>query len=157
MAWAHATESRASSRYLAFALKADQEGRPGIANLFRAVANAKSVHARRFLLLMRGKIGRTEENLRSALEEERALSKVEYPGIVQETKGAVKAVKKAFTQSMKTDSEYAALYEEALGGTRTHGGRVYYVCQICGHIHEGLVPENCPVCKAVPGRFKKVS
>ncbi len=38
-------ESQASQRYLAFAKKADQEGYPQIARLFRAAAAAESVHA----------------------------------------------------------------------------------------------------------------
>jgi rubrerythrin len=60
LASAFASESKAAVRNAAFALKADQEGHPQLARLFRAVADADSVHARRFLLLMRGKIGTTE-------------------------------------------------------------------------------------------------
>jgi rubrerythrin len=156
LARAHAAESRASARYRAFALKADLEGRSQVARLFRAVADAKAVHSRRFLLLMRGKVAGTEENLQSALEEERSMGEKQYPGMVQDAKGEVKAVRKAFTQSMKTDTEYAGLYEEALINMIADKDKVYYVCQICGHIHEGSVPENCPVCKAVPGRFRRV-
>jgi rubrerythrin len=39
-------ESQANRKYLAFAKKADEEGYPQIAKLFRAAAAAETVHAR---------------------------------------------------------------------------------------------------------------
>ena len=70
LAYAFAAESKASVRNDAFARKADAEGYSGIARLFRAVSDAESVHARRYLMLLRGKIGGTEENLKAAFESE---------------------------------------------------------------------------------------
>jgi len=63
LAYAFAAESKAAVRNAAFAGKADREELPQIAKLFRAVSEAESIHARRFLLMMRGKIGSTEDNL----------------------------------------------------------------------------------------------
>jgi rubrerythrin len=65
-------------------------------------------------------------------------------------------VKKAFAQSMETDGQHADLFERAMEDMLEESEPAYYVCQICGHISEGFVPENCPVCHAVPGRFKRV-
>ncbi|MBU2497373.1 MAG: rubrerythrin family protein [Proteobacteria bacterium] len=155
LAHAFSEESKMGSRYGAFVLKAEQEGYPQLARFFRAVANAKSVHARRFLYLLRGKIGTTQENLKLALEGEVAAGET-LLGMIEEAKGASKAVKKAFIQSNKTDGEYARLLDEARRDMLTGTETVYYVCQICGHIHKNDVPENCPVCKAVSGRFKKL-
>ena len=70
LAHAFAEESKGAVRNKAYVLKAEKDGYPELARLFKAVSNAKSIHARRFL---------------------------------------------------------------------------------------NLIPDNCPVCKAVPGRFKKVS
>ena len=155
LAHAFSEESKMASRYGAFVLKAEQEGYPQLARLFRALANAKSVHVRRFLYLMRGKIGSTEENLRLAFEGELAAGET-LTAMIEEAKSASKAVKKAFIQSNKTDGEHAQLLEKArrdmLPGTET----IYYVCQICGHIQKNEAPEKCPVCKAVSGRFKKL-
>ena len=156
LALAFAEESKAAGRNAAFALKAEQEGYLQLARLFRAVADADSVHARRFLLLMRGKIGTTEENLEAALRHEAKAKEQHYPGMVEDARESSKAVKKAFSQSMKTDGEHAELFKKAMGDMPAHRETEYYVCQICGHIHEGFVPGNCPVCHAVPGRFKKV-
>jgi rubrerythrin len=155
LASAFAEQSKAVARSAAFALKADQEGYPQLARLFRAVADADSIHARRFLLLMRGKIGTTGENLKAAFERETKASKEHYPGMVKDAREASKAVRKAFTQSMKTDGEHADLYRKAMIDMLTKEKAEYHVCQICGHI-EGFVPENCPICGAVSGRFKRV-
>jgi rubrerythrin len=151
-----AREMRAAARYAAFMLKAEQEGKTELAMLFRVAADAKSVHARRFLNLLRGKIGGGGQNLKEALESEsRGLLEL-YPGMVQEAGDSPKAVKKAFGQSMKTDGELATLYEHALQDGDKEGPRLYYVCQICGHIHRDSLPKRCPVCRAVPGRFKRI-
>jgi rubrerythrin len=157
LASAFASESKAAVRNAAFALKADQEGHPQLARLFRAVADADSVHARRFLLLMRGKIGTTEENLKAALENEEKANKEYYPCMVKDARGSSKAVKKAFAQSMETDGQHADLFERAKPDMPANTEADYYVCHICGHISVGFVPENCPVCYAVSGRFKRVA
>jgi rubrerythrin len=156
LARAFAEESKASARNRAFALKAEREGYHALARLFRAVADAESIHARRFLLLMRAKIGTTAENLESALQHELRARQEVYPPMVREAQDGSKAVKKAFTQSMQTDGEHADLYQQAKQDMMGDGDVEYYVCQICGHIEEGFVPENCPICNAVSTRFKKV-
>jgi rubrerythrin len=157
LARAFAEESKSAVRDAAFALKAERDGFSELASLFRAIADAESVHARRYLLLMRGKIGDTKENLEAALNNEAYAAETAYPPMVEDARGGSKAVKKAFGQSMKTDGEHADLYREALEDMLKGMEREYYVCQICGHIHLGSVPDNCPVCKAVPGRFKRIS
>ena len=70
LAYAFAAESKASVRNATFARKAEMDGYSQIARLFRAVSDAESVHARRYLILMRGKIGSTEENLETAFQNE---------------------------------------------------------------------------------------
>jgi rubrerythrin len=156
LASAFASESKAAVRNVAFALKADQDGHPQLARLFRAVADADFIHARRFLLLMRGKIGTTEENLKAALQNEERANEEYYPEMVKDARESSKAVKKAFAQSMETDGQHAHLFERAMADMPASNETDYYVCQICGHISVDFVPENCPVCHAVSGRFKKV-
>jgi len=156
MARAFGEESKAAARGAAFALKAEKEGFSELANLFRAVADAEAVHARRFLLLMRGKIGNTMENLEAALRNETRAAEEAYPPMAEKAKTGSKAVKKAFMQSMKTDGEHADLYRDAVKDMLKGRDVTYYVCQICGHIQLGAAPANCPVCKAVRTRFKRV-
>jgi rubrerythrin len=151
-----ARESRSAARNAAFVLKAEKEGHVDLALLFKAAANAKSVHARRFLNLLRGKISGSGKNLKEAFESERHAVEELYPGMVKEAGHSPIAVKKGFIQSMKTDQELADLYKETLEHPRKGERTVYYVCQICGHIHKDSIPKKCPVCKAVPGRFRRI-
>jgi rubrerythrin len=154
---AFAEESKAAVKNDAYALKADREGRPELARLFRAVADADAVHARRFLFLMRGKIGTTKQSLRAACEQESKSADNEYPPMVEASGQGSTAVKKAFRQSMMTDREHWALFREAIGEDGAETDIEYYVCQICGHTSKDVLPENCPVCHAVCGRFKKIA
>ncbi|MFC1890913.1 rubrerythrin family protein [Thermodesulfobacteriota bacterium] len=156
IAKAFSEQSRASSRNQVFAQKADKDGLSKLAVLFRAIANAESVHSKRFLLLMRGKSGTSEENIKSALQAEISATEKYYPGMIEDAKNASKAVRKAFTQAMATDSKHAELLRSALKDMLTNTNHRYYVCQICGNINKDIIPENCPVCMAVPGRFKEV-
>jgi rubrerythrin len=157
IAHAFAEESKASVKYGAFGLKAEKEGYPKLARLFRAVADAKSIHSRRFLYLMRGKVGTTHENLKNAFRNEMNAKENDYPDRALEAKKGSKAVKKAFVQSMQTDGEFAELFRNALEEIHGREDAPLYVCQICGHIHLGSIPENCPVCHAVPGRFRLIN
>ena len=66
---AFAGESQANRRYLFFANKAEKEGHPQIARLFRAAAKAETVHAYNHLRTMGG-IKSTKENLEAAISGE---------------------------------------------------------------------------------------
>ena len=64
---AFAGESQANRKYLAFAKQAEKEGYPQVAKLFRAAAEAETVHAHAHLRAAGG-IKTTAENLKSAIE-----------------------------------------------------------------------------------------
>ena len=66
---AFAGESQANRKYTAFARKADEEGYPEVANLFRAAAEGETAHALQHLHLLKGVKG-TRENLQAALDGE---------------------------------------------------------------------------------------
>jgi rubrerythrin len=157
LAHAFAAESKAAARNAVFAKKADSEDLPQIAKLFRAVSEAESIHARRFLMMMRGKIGSTEENLAVAFENEIKANAEEYPRLIKDAmaENQDNAVK-AFSQSRDVETGHAELYKKALndviGGSKTN----YYVCSVCGYISEDVTPNNCPVCGSVKAKFKLV-
>ena len=79
---AFAGESQANRKYLAFAKKAADEGYPQIAKLFRAVAEAETVHAHSHLRAL-GEIGGTADNLRAALGGENYEVTSMYPPFIQ--------------------------------------------------------------------------
>jgi len=157
LALAFAAESKAAARNAAFAQKAEQDGYAPIARLFRAVAEAESVHARRYLRLMRGKIGSTEDNLKTAFENEIKANVEEYPGLIRAAAGeGQEAVVTVFSQSRDVESRHAELYKRALADLLSEKAAVYYVCQVCGYVGEDRAPEKCPVCGAVAAKFRRV-
>ncbi len=158
LAYAFAAESKASIRNATFARKAEMESYSQIARLFRAVSDAESVHARRYLLLMRGKIGSTEENLESAFQNEIKANVEEYPKLIKEAADdGNSSVLKAFSQARDVESLHAELYKKALNNMVSDRETDYYVCQVCGYIAENEAPDNCPVCGAVQDKFRNVS
>jgi rubrerythrin len=158
LALAFAAESKASVRNEVFAKKADQDGYPQIARLFRAVSDAESIHAHRYLLLLRGKIGSTEENLESAFQNEIKANVDEYPKLIKDaSEEGKKNVVKALSQSRDVESRHAELYKKAMSDILADRETVYFVCQVCGYVSEDEAPEKCPVCGAVTGKFKKVT
>ena len=156
LAYAFAAESKAAARNDAFAAKADQEGYAQIARLFRAVSEAEAIHARRYLMLMRGKIGTTEENLETAFQNEIKANVDEYPRLIQAaSEEGVKTVHRAFSQSRDVESFHADLYKSAMNDLLADRDTAYFVCGVCGYIAEDAAPDKCPVCGAVKNKFKK--
>jgi len=155
---AFAAESKASARNSALALKAGLDGYPQIAHLFRAVSEAESVHARRYLHFIRGKIGSTEENLEAAFNNEIKAHVEEYPKFIKDaSEERIKSVEEAFSQSRDVENRHAELYKKAMNDMLSDRQAVYYVCQVCGYISEDEAPDNCPICGAVKGKFKLVN
>jgi rubrerythrin len=158
LSYAFGAESKAAARNSVFAKKAEIEGYTQVARLFRAVSDAESVHSRRFLMLMRGKIGTTEENLAAAFENEIKANAEEYPKLIKDAADeGQEAALKAFSHARDVESRHAELYKKAINDMIAERETEYHVCQVCGYIAEDEVPERCPVCAAVKEKFKKVS
>jgi rubrerythrin len=158
LAYAFAAESKACARNATFAKKAEMEGYQQIARLFRAVSEAESVHARRYLLLMRGKIGSTEENLETAFQNEIKANAAEYPKLIKDAaEDGNKAVLKAFSQARDVESQHAKLYKKAINDMVAERETDYYVCQVCGFINEDEAPDRCPICGAIKEKFSQVT
>ena len=156
---AFAGESQANRKYLAFAAKAQAEGHPQIARLFRAVAAAETVHAHAHLRVMKG-VGDTKQNLEAAVEGERYEFEQMYPKFVQEaeTEGN-KGALASFRNAMAVEKTHHGFYSEALDALSAgHDleAAAIYVCDVCGHTAIGEAPEKCPVCGAPKSKFKEV-
>jgi len=82
---AFAGESQANRKYLAFAKQADAEGYPQAAKLFRAAAEAETIHAHAHLKAM-GMIKSTAENLKAAVEGETYEFEAMYPDFIKVAK-----------------------------------------------------------------------
>lgn len=155
---AFAGESQANRKYLAFAKKADAEGYKQVARLFRATAEAETVHALNHLRELGG-IKSTKENLEAAFGGEMYEVESMYPPMIQDAQAegeGKKAAQDSLTYAYEVEKIHAGLYKKALEALGKNEEVDYYVCQICGNTVEGEPPDQCPICKALKKMFKKV-
>jgi len=154
---AFAGESQANRKYLAFAEKADQEGFPQAARLFRAAAKAETVHAFNHLKALKA-IKTTKENLREAIAGETHEFKEMYPEMIAAAKAeGDKQAERSFCFANDVEEIHAQLYHKLLDGLETDKEEYpYYVCPVCGLTAEKEPPEKCPVCGAKGSLFWKV-
>ncbi|MBI9078460.1 MAG: rubrerythrin family protein [Pseudodesulfovibrio sp.] len=154
---AFAGESQANRKYLAFAEKAESEGKPGVAKLFRAAAAAETIHAHAHLRLMKG-IGSTEENLKAAIEGETFEFNSMYPAMMDDAKAeGENAVLRYFGFANEAEKIHAKLYTTALQDSGdTFANAEFYICSVCGHTQDGQPVDKCPICGAAPKAYKKV-
>ena len=154
---AFAGESQANRKYLAFAAQADKEGYRQVARLFRAAAEAETVHAHAHLRAL-GAIGSTADNLRDAVGGEIHEFKEMYPGMIEAAKAeGKKAAERSFTFANAVEKIHAQLYQKALDNMNALPDTNYHVCSVCGYTCEGHAPETCPVCGAKAKAFFEVA
>jgi len=148
-------ESQAHLRNLAFAIKAEQESYSQAARLFRAIAEAEAVHAFNHFRLL-GAVSGTQENLESAFEREN-LAASTYPQFIREANEEDNTiVATVLSYSRDVEKGHAKLYKKALVHMMAEEETEYYVCQVCGHVSDGVLPEVCPICGAPKEKFRKV-
>jgi rubrerythrin len=153
---AFAGESQANRKYLAFAEKAEKDGYPQVARLFRAAAEAETVHAHNHLKALKA-INSTADNLKEAIAGETAEFREMYPGMIAaaQAEGHREALR-SFEFANEVEKVHAQLFEKALANLEKKEQMEIYICTICGHTVEGEPPEQCPICKAVKKFFKKI-
>jgi len=154
---AFAGESQANRKYLAFAAKADQEGFSQAARLFRAAAEAETVHAHAHLRALKG-IKSTKENLQEAIAGETHEFKSMYPAMIETAKKeGNQDARRSFTFANEVEKIHAGLYQQMFDKLEdSKESYSYYVCPVCGYTSEKEAPETCPVCGAKGKIFKKV-
>jgi len=153
---AFAGESQANRKYLAFAKQAEKDGYAQAAKLFRAAAEAETVHAHAHLRTL-GEIKSTTDNLKAAISGETFEFKSMYPEMIKtaEAEGN-KAALRSFTFANEVEKIHARLYQKALDNLDSLPEADYYVCSICGYTCENEAPDTCPVCSAKKKAFFKV-
>jgi rubrerythrin len=155
-----AGESQANRRYLAFARKADEDGFSQVAKLFRAAAEAETVHALNHLRIA-GDVRSTAENLEGAVAGETFEYKKMYPEYI----AAAKQEKNqqatwSFDVANRVEEVHAGLFSNAVQALKNKKELAqvdYYVCRTCGNTVEGEAPEKCPICGSPKSRFFKVA
>ncbi|MCX8152821.1 MAG: rubrerythrin family protein [Candidatus Bathyarchaeota archaeon] len=155
---AFAGESQANRRYLAFAKKAEEEGYAQVAKLFKAAAEAETIHALNHLRII-GQIKSTLENLETAISGENFEFKEMYPSYITAAKqeGNKQAVW-SFNVANEVEQIHAKLFAKAIDALKSRKPMEqvdYYVCSVCGNTVEGSPPDVCPICGAPKTKFFK--
>jgi rubrerythrin len=155
---AFAGESQANRKYLAFAQKADSEGYPQVARMFRAAAEAETVHALNHFRAMGG-IASTRENLQAAIAGETFEFKNMYPPFIAAAqREGNAAAQRSFEWANQVEAAHAELYQNLLDHLGQNGEQYdYYVCPLCGHTVGKFFPDTCPVCGGKGSAAKKIS
>jgi len=156
---AFAGESQANRRYLFFADKAEKEGHNQVARLFRAAAEAETIHARNHFAAMDG-VGSTRDNLMAgAIGEHYEFTRMYPPFIEQAESEDNKRAQVSFEYANEVEQIHHRHFEAAIkafeAGQQLED-KPYFVCQVCGNTVAGEAPERCPICGAPRGKFKRV-
>jgi len=154
---AFAGESQAHMRYLIFAEVAEEEKRPNLARLFRAIAYAEQVHATNHLREL-GLVRTSPDNLAEAIAGETFEVDEMYPAYhavaeLQGEKGAIRSTHYALEAEKVHAAMYANARESALAEKDIAVGKIQ-ICTVCGYTVEGEAPERCPICQAPRAKFK---
>jgi rubrerythrin len=155
---AFAGESQANQKYRAFAKKAEQDGLPNIARLFRTTAEAERIHAEGHLQALE-EIGSTPDNLRAAIGGETYEYTEMYPPMLEQAVAEKHKASRMFGYAVKAEDVHARLYTLALEAAERGEDLTetdFYLCPVCGHIELGSPPERCPICGAPAARFLQV-
>ncbi len=159
LAVAFAGESQANRKYLAFAQAAEKEGYAQIARLFRAAADAETIHALGHFRNMGG-VGTTLENLRAAVAGETYEYTEMYPPMVEQAKAEGHKAKTMLGWANDAEKVHARLFREALAALESGkdlSKMDVYLCPVCGDVEFGELPEKCPICGAPAARYVKVA
>lgn len=150
---AYTGESKASLRLKVFAEKAEKEGYPQLAKLFRVISFSEELHGKRALRLLK-EIKSTEENLAASFESETKVAGVAYDQFIKHAEEVGdKAASLYFSQSRDVEEIHAKLYKEAMDHVLEERETTYYICDICGYVSDGVSLDECPVCGAKKERF----
>jgi rubrerythrin len=152
-------ESKANRRYMLFAEKADEDGYPQVAKLFRAVAEAEMVHIRNHLNVIDA-IGSTKDNLLAASLGEKEEFTDMYPHFIEIAREEKNdRAERSFDWANRVEKVHYGYFDAAykdMKEGKQPAEAAYYVCQVCGNTVRDNVPDKCPICGAPLKAFKKV-
>ena len=154
---AFAGESQANRKYLAYAKQAEKDGLNQVAKLFRAAAEAETIHAHAHLRNA-GKVKSTMENLEDAIAGETYEFTKMYPDMLADAEDEGESnIKRHLSWVNAVEEVHANLYKKALAAKGAVADVDYYVCSVCGYTHEGPYAGKCPICNAADSAFYKVA
>ncbi|MDO9529161.1 MAG: rubrerythrin family protein [Syntrophales bacterium] len=177
---AYQNEMTAFHAYIAYAEKAESEGYPNIAQLFMAIANSESIHARNFKRILtelkvdvkempppKLTVLTTKENLKYLTEKEIKEIDQTYPSLIERIKPEKhEAAIHNMSWAWKSEEQHRDLLKKIHSGT----GMLFramakiieitpmrsFVCQVCGSTILKLPTKACPICGNPVSNYKKI-
>ncbi len=173
LAQAVAIEVESWHRHLASADRAEAEGRPQIARLFRAAARSEEIQARFHCGLMgaeppaastpeAARVGTTLENVTAALEADTSKQTDLYARMKMEAaKEESTKVQDVFFMAKRAAEARACLFSAALdrltAGADMREIDAFFACSLCGALDFFAPPDGCYGCGTSAARFVSVS
>jgi len=150
---AYEGEAKAALRLKIFAKKADEEALPQISKLFRVISFSEEIHGERALRMLR-EIKDTDSNLKESFQSEVHVAGVAYDNFIELGEELEDAVAlSVLSNSRDVEDAHAKLYKNAINHLIGERETTYYVCQVCGYVSDGVLPEVCPMCAAPKDQF----
>jgi len=162
---AYIAESTAYSRYTYYAQQADKENYFPIGKIFRETADNELHHAKVYFKHLKGGkvqvpvtanagiIGTTEENLKTAIEEEKnegvdlytAFAKVAEEEGFDEIASHFREIAEV---EQRHEDRFSWYLKQVKNGTVWKRKKaIKWECLVCGYVHEGTTPPDvCPAC-----------
>jgi rubrerythrin len=159
LATAFAGESQANRKYLAFARQAEKESLPQVARLFRAAAEAETIHALGHFANMGG-VGDTKANLEAAVAGETYEFTTMYPPMLEQAQKEGHRAKVVMGFALAAEKVHARLYQQALDAVKAGkdlSKMEIYLCPFCGYLELGEAPAKCPICGAPGAKLQKMA
>ena len=154
---AFAGESQANRKYLAFAEKADKEGYPNVARIYRAIAEAETAHALKHLEVA-GEIGNTADNLEASVEGEEYEFTVMYPEFIDAAREEDQSrALKSFEFANEAEKVHGGIFSEMLSKVKEGQDQSVAdvsLCPVCGWVGLDDIPERCPICNIPAKMFR---
>ena len=169
-------ETDARAKYIAFSIRATEEGFFNIAKLFLASAEGEVIHARNHNLVLQDLglrtyhptpsipvVLTTMENLLAAIEGETYEFQVMYPGFIADaqSEGSDNAVE-SFMWALGAEIKHARFLTKALEILKTTGSdetlpSTWYVCPKCGDLFDSIegIAVSQMFCRVDPSTFLK--
>jgi len=168
---AYGGESMAHMRYRTWGDKAEQDGFPNTARMFRAIHFAEQIHANNHFRELRDMgggfgcnsgaifgLGSTSQNLQGGIDGETFEINEMYPTYLETAKfQGEKGAQQSFFYALSAEKTHAAFFQKAKASVDS-GKDVklgpMQICSVCGYTLEGDAPDKCPICGARKEKFR---
>lgn len=154
-------EALAFFKYMVFASKARKEGLEQIAGFFEETAMNELEHGKLWMKAL-DVIGSTEENLQTAIDNEKNETENVYKSFEQTAREeGLNELADQFKEIGEVEGNHMIRYQKLLKLIQGNevfksGDTIMWKCRNCGYIHRGTeAPEECPACKHPKAYFER--